>query len=144
MMGARKIRRIKRVLRIPCDHLPYVADDGEEFHPRKGQWVEIRKKTSGRDYAAMLQLAALAGDESDTVTTADAIEMFESMPEMYVLLAHKVVAWNWTDLWADEDDDGELPPLPPPTIEVMETLDFETDLVYLIDLVMEADETPKN
>lgn len=142
-MGSRKIKRVKRTLHIPCDHLSYVGEDGGEFYPRAGQWVEIRKKTSGRDYAAMIQLSALGGD-GDTVTRAEAVEMFEAMPEMYALLAHKVVAWNWTDLWADEDADGELPPLPPPTIEVMETLDFETDLVYLIDLVMEQDETPKN
>lgn len=143
-MGSRKIKRVKRTLHIPCDHLPYVGEDGEEFYPRAGQWVEIRKKTSGRDYAAMLQLAALGGNEGDTTTTADAIEMFESMPEMYALLAHKIVGWNWVDLWADVDDDGELLLLPPPTIEVMETLDFETDLVYLIELITEADETPKN
>jgi len=143
-MGSRKIKRVKRTLRVSCDHLAYEGEDGEIFYPRAGQWVEIRKKTSGRDYAAMLGLAALGGDESSAITTAETMKMFESMPEMYALLAHKVIAWNWTDLWADEDENGELPLLPPPTIEVMETLDFETDLVYLIDLIMAQEETPKN
>ena len=121
-----------------------MGEDGEEFYPRAGQWVEIRKKTSGRDYAAMLRLAALGEDRGEDVSTSDAIEMFESMPEMYALIAHKIVAWNWTDLWGDEDEDGNLPLLPPPSVEVLETLDFETDLMYLIDLVMAQEETPKN
>ena len=144
MGSLRKIKRVKRTLRILCDHLAYEGEDGEVCYPRVGQWVEIRKKTSGRDYAAMLRLATLGDSGGEAVTTAEAIEMFDTMPEMYALLAHKLTDWNWTDLWADEDESGELPQLPPPTGEVLETLDFETDLVYLIDLIMAQEETPKN
>jgi hypothetical protein len=134
----RKIKRIKRAIRVSCDHLEYEDEDGEMFHPRAGQWIDVRKKTSGQDYATMLRFVELADDDGgDDVAAMTA--MVDALPEMYTLLAHKIVAWNWTDLWSDDDE-----PLPPPTVEVMETLDFETDLTHLIGLVMETEETPKN
>ncbi len=137
-MGKRKIRRVKRTLRITCDNLAYIDEDGAEFTPREGQWVDIRKKTSGQDYAAMLKLGAMGGD-TGALSVDEMEEMAAMLPEMYTLLAHKIVAWNWTDLWDDDEK-----PLPPPTVEVMASLDFETDLVHLIGVIMETEETPKN
>ncbi len=133
----RKIRRIKRTLRILCDDLVYTDEDGEEFNPRVGQWVEVRKKTSGQDYATMLKLGALGGD--DEMSAAQMEEMVAMLPEMYALLAHKITSWNWTDLWSDDNK-----PLPSPTAEIVGDLDFETDLIHLIEIVVGAEETPKN
>jgi len=139
-MGTRKIKRIKRTLRIACDDLAYIGEDGEECHPREGQWIDIRKKTSGQDYATILQLIELYGQEDKDADDLKVMaEMVASLPDIYELLAHKIVAWNWTDLW---DDDQA--PLPDPTVEVMATIDFETDLMHLVSLIMETEETPKN
>ena len=139
-MGTRKVKRIKRTLRILCDDLVYMGEDGEECHPRVGQWVDIRKKTSGQDYATILRLAELFDPEDKDTDDMEAMaEMVNALPDIYELLAHKIVAWNLIDLW-----DDDLKPLPPPTIEVMETLDFETDLMHLVGIIMETEETPKN
>jgi hypothetical protein len=129
----KKIRRVKRTFRAECDRLAYEDEDGEEFYPRAGQWVEIRKKTSGRDYAAMMQFGAL--EHSDNTE-----EIMAAMPELYELLGHKIVAWNWTDIWGDDPS----APLPEPTADAMAQLDFETDIVHLIGLVVGDEETEKN
>ena len=139
-MGAQKIKRIKRTLRISCDDLVYIGEDGEDCHPRAGQWIDIRKKTSGQDYATILQLVELySQDDKDVDDLRIMAQMVASLPDIYELLAHKIVAWNWIDLW---DDDLNLLPLP--TVETMATLDFETDLMHLVSLIMETEETPKN
>jgi len=150
-MGTRKIKRRRRVFRVVCDALAYIDEDGNEFFPRVGQWVEFKCKTSANDYARMLEFGSLE-------TSNDLEELADAIPQMVDLVARKLTAWNWTDLDAEPDSDGNFPPLPAiqreilnddspsfkKTREVMAELDLETDLLYLIEMMMESTEAPKN
>lgn len=153
MMGKTRIKKIKKTRRVPCDDMAY--EDGDKLvYPREGQWVDVRKKTSGQNYATLLRIVDLFPDDDDVDEdalddaaraeyqrqNAEALrEMINFLPDVYALLAHKITAWNWTDIWDDDE-----PPLPEPTAETMATLDLKTDLMNLVMLVMEAEETPKN
>jgi len=138
-MGKRKIKRVKRTFRVDCSDLVYIDEDDEEFFPREGQHVRVRKKTSPRDYEIMLAIAELAGEENDEEPSmGEILNLFESMPDAYAMVARKVVSWNWTDLWSDDDDP---PPLPEPTLETVMNLDFETDVMHLIGIVMGEDDS---
>lgn len=134
-MGTRKIKRRKKTVRVPCDHLVYEDEDGEESNLREGQWVEFKKKLTANDMAQMLQFAGLA--ENDNL-----VEMAEELPSIYDLLARKLVAWNWTDLDEDFDEEGDQPLLPEPSLEVIGELDFD-DILNLVEMLMDLVETPK-
>lgn len=135
-MGTRKIKRRKRTVRKPCDDLLYEDEDGEQSPLRAGQWVEFRRKQSTNDLAAMIRFAQLADAPADGV--------IEQLPALIEILARNVVAWNWVDLDGEYGEDGELPLLPEPIAEVLADLDFETDLLPLVEMWSEMVEPEKN
>jgi len=133
----RKIRVVKKTNRATCEHCAYIDEDGDEFYPRAGQWVEYKCKLSGRDYAIVARFGELS--ESNELS-----ELGEAIPDVIDLIARKVTAWNWTDLLAETDINGRHPKLPEPNYETINNLDFETDLVHLINIVMGDTESEKN
>lgn len=144
----RKIRRKKSTFRAECDGLAYEDEDGEEFFPRVGQFVVFKRKMSGNDFAAMDTFAELSdrleSAKTDKAKAKAGRAMLRAVPQMVNFVGKKVVAWNWTDLDAEPDENGDYPALPPPSLDVIGDMDFETDVTHLVELSMESTETLKN
>jgi hypothetical protein len=71
-------------------------------------------------------------------------ELIEHLPALIDVLARNVIAWNWVDLDGEYDDDGNLPLLPKPTAETLGDLDFDSDLLPLVEMWSEMVEPEKN
>ena len=135
-MGKRTIKRRKRTIRIQCDHLLYTDEEGEESPLREGQWVEFKRKITSGDMAQMLGFALIGeGDDLDALR--------REFPAMIRLLARKIVGWNWRDLDGEFGEDGELPALPPPSLETLSELDFD-DILNLVEMLSDLTEPAKN
>lgn len=147
----RKIRRRKSTFRAESDGLAYEDEDGEEFFPRVGQWVDFKRKMSGNDYGLMASFIELServdiaekSENRDAISEAN-LEMFRAIPAMLDFISGKVVAWNWTDLDREPDSEGNFPLLPEPSREVVGNLDFEIDTTHLIEMLMGSTEPEKN
>ena len=134
-MDSHRIKRRQRTVRVSCDHLTYIDEEGNTAY-RSGQWVEFQKKLTASDMAEMLEFASLA--EGDDLTA-----LRDGLPKMLSLLARKLVAWNWVDLEGEYDEKGDLPPLPAPSLEVLSDLDFD-DVLGLVGLLTGLTEPKKN
>jgi hypothetical protein len=116
-----------QVVRVPCDHLVYTDTEGNRANLRAGQWVEFQRKQTGRDMRELLRLGALG--ETDNLE-----QMGDDLAMLFDMLARKIVAWNWLDIDAEPDEDGNQPEMPQPSLEVLEALDFD-DVMALAEML---------
>ena len=112
--------RRRRVIRVNCDHLQYVTEDGEQAALRAGQWVEFRARITALDNLTLMEFGGMSTD-GDTAALAG------QFTELVAFLAQKIAAWSWLDI------DGDYAPMPDPSVEVLGDLDME-DLMALFEM----------
>ena len=125
---------------VIADDLLVTDDDGEEFAPREGEWVKLRKKFPMRLLRVGAQLSRLYTEGEDDV---DMEEVEEAFDRLIGLLAPLVVDWSWTNHKEDEGEDGKPPILPVPRHEpdVLWDLD-EDELMWILDKISDQVAAP--
>jgi len=125
---------------VVADDLLVTDDDGEEFAPRQGEWVKLRKKFPMRLLRVGAQLSRLyAGGEDDI----DMEEVEDAFDQLIGLLAPLIVDWNWTNHKEDGSEDGKLPILTLPRQEpdILWDLD-EGELMWILDKISDQVASP--
>ena len=110
-----------------------VVEDGVEYHPHAGEWVQYRGQPSIADIIRMAYLDEARAKQAET--GADIEALYAAVLEETLV---SVIAWTWTD------DQGERYPSPP-TADVLRRLTL-AELTYLLGRgrVAETEEAVKN
>jgi hypothetical protein len=117
------------IIKVDCDDYVIKGEDGQEYKPREGEWLRLRKRLPARLFRLLLGIQSLQGEE-DEIGEEEANNVSGILQELLPLLAQVIHSWNWTDIW-----DEERPALPPPTTETLWLLDIE-EIFYLATKVM--------
>lgn len=141
MPGNSKPRKPKKrpspTVKVFADDLVRLDDEGQEYCPREGEWVLLKRRFKMKLLRVAGRLERL-GEASDSVA-----ELAEAFDELARLLAGQVVAWNWSDLEAEPDAEDNQPLLPLPSAEVLWELE-QDELFWLMEKLMAATQAPKN
>jgi len=130
-------KRIKMpVYKVTCEDFVITGEEGQEFAPRAGEWVVLRKRLPANLLRLLLDMQNLSAgeDEADGEALVDSINTI--LADLIPLLVQVIHSWNWTDIW-----DEKRAPLPPPTAETLWTLDVE-EIFYLATKLLALTEAP--
>lgn len=103
--------------RVYADDLT-IIQDGEEYHPHAGEWVDVRGSTSLASMRLITRVQHLQGMGSEDMTAEDIQELDEAIVSLTQYVSGLIAGWNWTD------DEGNKYPSPP-TAEIIEHLRVE-------------------
>lgn len=130
-------RRASPTVKVFADDLVRLDDEGQEYCPREGEWVLLKRRFK-------MKLLRVAGRLERLSESAESVaELAEAFDELATLLAGQAVSWSWSDLEAEPDEEGNLPLLPPPSAEVLWELE-QDELFWLMEKLMGATQASKN
>lgn len=106
--------------RVVADDLVITGDDGQEYQPHAGEWVEVRGHVSVDDYLKTMAVR-------DIRIGGDAATRSEQVDELFDWLGSRILDWNWTN-----DEGIEMPK---PTAAVIRGLDF-VEIMWLLTAIL--------
>lgn len=109
-----------------------IYEDGEEYYPHRGEWVQVRGGMSWRMMKAATRFQRFQGMNTAEVDESELEEIVHAYDQLLQMIVSKLVGWNWTD------DQGE--PLPEPSPEILEDLD-QREIEWLMDAISGDQET---
>lgn len=107
---------------VSGDDYTVVVDD-VTYYPHAGETVVFKRGMSPEDYSVLIAFKSMASLASQRGEDIDVETMVNDINKVVEVLANGIKSWTWTD-----GDDNQLPP---PSVEVLSTVDLE-EVIWMV------------